>query len=216
MREFDPAELVGLIKDMAVAGELPSSNLPQLRQLLLCVFGLLFASAPQQQQQQLPGSYWRQGGAPASRGSGQGAAPDTPSSQLRAAARSATPGGGTGGFGASASGVGGSTGGATSIKAQLLLRELRQVPLLPVFGRPGLLVAAQGGATNYVGRVFGAERGGPAGPAAAAAAGCVGADAKVYFPLNLQQAVGGGQATGSMTLTPSRCVHLPLVLGVLD
>jgi hypothetical protein len=59
VREFDPAELVGLIKDMAVAGELPSDNIPQLRQLLACVFGLLFASPSQQQQQQ---QHWADAG----------------------------------------------------------------------------------------------------------------------------------------------------------
>jgi hypothetical protein len=165
---------------MALAGELTSSNLAQLQQLLVCAFGLLFSSTPggQNQQQQQ-----RQG---INSGSGAAATPykgvsSTPQRQTLTPSRAA----------AASGGVTSAAGGGSSIRAQLLLRELRQVPLLPVVGRPGLLVAAQGGATSF-------------NAAAVAAAGSAvttsdtssssskgldmssgfGPSAKVFFPLN--------------------------------
>jgi hypothetical protein len=188
VREFDPSELVGLIKDMAAAGELPSSNLPQLQQLLVCVFGLLFNTTPsQQQQQQLS----------AISSSGAAATPvrdvnSTPQRQTLTPFRA----GGVSGGGAAAA--------TSSIRAKLLLRELKTLPLLPVMGRPGLLVAAKGGATSF--------------NAAAAAASTTdssgsGLDvgnrfdpsAEVFFPLSLSSSSSSsGSGQQSVLSTPPR------------
>jgi hypothetical protein len=161
---------------MAVAGELPSSNLAQLQQLLVCVFGLLFNTTQAQQQQQQ--QHWaQQQGVNSSSGFGSSTpgrnALGTP---LRQGAGAAAAG--------AASAGGGAAGASTNIRAQLLLRELRQVPLLPVLGRPGLLVAAQGGATSF--RTPPTAAGSSSSSEAATAADHTPLDssAKVFFPLN--------------------------------
>lgn len=200
MHEFDPSELVGLIKDMAEAGELPSSNLPQLRQLLVCVFGLLFAS-PGQQHLGSAGPWHHQG--PAVHGRPAGATtysnPGTPQSQLKATAGPWTPGG------SAAAGRSAAIGGSTSIEAQRLLRELRKVPLLPVLGQPGLLVAAQGGATSSKGPL--APGSAPSDAADGASAvqvvhSSLGATAKVFFPLNLQTPSQAPGITAALVTPP--------------
>eukprot|EP00775_Hariotina_reticulata_P013386 gene13386-13513_t len=159
VREFDPAELVNLIKNMALSGELSGSSIPQLRQLLVCVFGLLFSTPSLQQQQPWMGS--------ASAGfrhsssnidimpAGPAAAPGMPHSQLSpTGSRPPRSPSGTqvtqwprSPSGTPVATAGGAAMGPTTAAMQLLLRELRQVPLLPIFGQPGVLVAAQGGAT---------------------------------------------------------------------
>lgn len=153
VREFDPQEVISLIKDLAVAGELPSNNIPELRQLLACVFGLLFAPSSQQQH------HW---------GAGSG-----------------TPGGVSTAATAAAS--------SSSIRVQLLLRKLRQVPLLPVYGRPGVLVAAQGGmlsssssSDSNVGSVTGAV------------------SSTVYLPLELNSSDPAAAAAPMRAATPTK------------
>lgn len=115
IREFDPQEVICLVRDMAAAGELSGHSIPQLRQLLVTVFGLLF-------------------GVGLGTGAGSGAA---------SAAQ------GPAGLGSSA--------GSSSIRVQGLLKELRECPLLPLYGRPGVLLPArvnEGAGSNSSSTVF--------------------------------------------------------------
>lgn len=154
VREFDPQEVISLIKDVAVAGELPSSNIPQLRQLLVCVFGLLFASSSQHPQ------HWA--------GAAAAATPARKGSAVVAA---------------------GAVG--SSIRVQRLLRELRQVPLLPVYARPGVLVAAQGG-------VLSTDDG-------SVSSGMSKGTSTVFLPVGFQAVEAGvGSRSATPASTPSR------------
>lgn len=109
---------------MAAAGELSGHSIPQLRQLLVTVFGLLF-------------------GAGLSVG-----APGGPATQGTLAAGSSS------GLGVShTSSSSSTTSGSTSIRVLSLLKELKECPLLPLYGRKGALVparAAAGGESSSI------------------------------------------------------------------
>jgi hypothetical protein len=168
---------------MAVAGELPSSNLAQLQQLLVCVFGLLFNTTPGQQQ------HWaQQQGVSSSSGFGS----STPVRNALGTPQRFTPG--------AASSVGAAAGAGANIRAQLLLRELRQVPLLPVLGRPGLLVAAQGGGTSFKPPVT--AGGSSSRTAAMSDQTPIGSSAKVFLPLNQ-----GSSSSNSISAEQQQQVH---------
>jgi hypothetical protein len=116
-------------QDMAAAGELSAHSIPQLRQLLVTVFGLLFGAGLSVG---APGSSVTQGSLAAGSSSGCGLSHNTSSSSSSSAA----------------------TSGSTSIRVLSLLKELKECPLLPLYGKKGTLVparaAAEGGASNSI------------------------------------------------------------------
>jgi hypothetical protein len=124
------------MQDMAAAGELSGHSIPQLRQLLVTVFGLLF-------------------GVGLTAADSSGAAADSSSSGQQ--------------FGFKNSASSGSSG---SIRVQSLLKELKECPLLPLYGRQGMLVPARA-VSEGAGTVFFPVDGlaASAGPAGAAGKG---------------------------------------------
>lgn len=110
--------LLLLLQDMAAAGELSGHSIPQLRQLLVTVFGLLF-------------------GVGVTAGAGSTAADSNSSGQNF--------------------GLGSSSSSSGSIREQALLKELKECPLVPLYGRQGVLVPARAvseGAGSTAGTVF--------------------------------------------------------------
>lgn len=103
---------------MAAAGDLSGHSIPQLRQLLVTVFGLLF-------------------GAALSAGPGMTSTHDAAAATAEAGLQAA----GSSGAGLFSSNSGSAA--SSSIRVQGLLKELRECPLLPVFGRQGVLVPAR-------------------------------------------------------------------------
>ena len=140
-------QVICFVKDMAAARELSGHSIPQLRQLLVTVFGLLFGSG-------LSTTAGTAGGTAAT--AAEAGSANTTSSGPGLASSSSSAG--------------------SSIRVQGLLKELRECPLLPLYGRPGTLVPARvssedsSGASNAA--FFPVEgSGGGAGRAAAAAGG---------------------------------------------
>jgi hypothetical protein len=104
------------MQDMAAAGELSGHSIPQLRQLLVTVFGLLF------------------GVGLTAADSSCAATDDSSTGQQFSMKNSA------------------SSGSGSSIRVQSLLKELKECPLLPLYGRQGVLVparAAEGASTVF-------------------------------------------------------------------
>lgn len=97
-------------QDMAAAGELSGHSIPQLRQILVTVFGLLV---------------------------GAGLAASAPSSSSGSAATHAA--GSTAGGGNTSTSTAAADSGS-SIIVQGVLKELKECPLLPLYGSQGALV----------------------------------------------------------------------------
>ena len=114
VREYDPEQLVLLVKGLAAKGALAKLGQAWLQELLLCLFSLMYDASVKDSS-----SAAAAGGA------------------VQASPREAggTPGGG--GNGRGGSGI------AQGLRLKLL-QELRTVPLLPVLNKPGELVAPGG------------------------------------------------------------------------
>lgn len=106
------------LQDMAAAGELSGHSIPQLRQLLVTVFGLLFGA-----------------------GLSASSAPSSSSGSAAAHAAGST----AGGSGGSTSTSTAADSGSGSIKVISMLKELKACPLLPLYGSQGALVPARAG-----------------------------------------------------------------------
>jgi hypothetical protein len=147
---------------MAAAGELSGHSIPQLRQLLVTVFGLLF-------------------GAGLSVGP-----PGTSATQGTLGAGSSS------GFGLSSSSSSAAATGNTSIRVLSLLKELKECPLLPLYGQKGVLVPARAAAE------------GEAGSSSSSTAGTV------FFPgeESVGQAAPAGKSKGGRCVTCCFKQHL--------